>query len=154
MQLSLTYYSLGVTVSFCKFWFENDTLMQVRYCHLLGIWCVFIVGMLFLPLFFYSAYDKIDVEIYLKIFGCILVSYIYIRFNNVIIRNVSRPLLLHIKISSVSSKYRVEPESKKRNVNVFYWLSIVRNVIPSFLKCFLQFACTNLDGSQKEGVTF
>ena len=26
MQLSLTYYSLGVTISFCKFWFENDTL--------------------------------------------------------------------------------------------------------------------------------
>ena len=25
MQLSLTYYSLGVTISFCKFWFENDT---------------------------------------------------------------------------------------------------------------------------------
>ena len=42
MQLSLTYYSLGVTLSFYKFWFENDTLIQVRYCHLLGIWCVFI----------------------------------------------------------------------------------------------------------------
>ena len=47
MQLSLTYYSLGVTVSFWKFWFENDTLIQVRYCHLLGIWYVFIVDMLF-----------------------------------------------------------------------------------------------------------
>ena len=23
-----------------------------------------------------------------------------------------------------------------------------------FLKCFIQFTCTNLDGSQKEGVTF
>ena len=64
MQLSLTYYSLGVTISFCKFWFENDTLIQVRYCHLLGIWCVFIVDMLFSS-FVDSAHDKIDV--YLKI---------------------------------------------------------------------------------------
>ena len=46
MQRSLTYYSQGVTISFCKFWFENDTLIQVRYCHLLGIWCVFIADML------------------------------------------------------------------------------------------------------------
>ena len=72
MQLSLTYYSLGVTVSFCKFWFENDTLIQVRYCHLLGIWCVF--NVIFF-LFFDSWHDKIDVDIYLKIFGCILVLY-------------------------------------------------------------------------------
>ena len=34
---------------------------------------------------------------------------------------------------SVSSKYRVEPESKKRNVNdVLDWLSIVRHITPSF----------------------
>ena len=75
MQLSLTYYSLGVTISFCKFWFENDTLIQVRYCHLLGIWYVFIVDMLFSFFFFDSAHDKIYVDIYLKIFGCILVLY-------------------------------------------------------------------------------
>ena len=62
MQLSLTYYSLGVTISFCKFWFENGILIQVKYSHLLGIWCVFIV-------------DKIYVDICLKIFGCILVLY-------------------------------------------------------------------------------
>ena len=74
MQLSLTYYSLGVTVSFCKFWFENDTLIQVRYCHLLGIWYVFIVDILTLPLFL-ILHDKIYVDIYLKIFGCILVLY-------------------------------------------------------------------------------
>ena len=55
---------LGVTISFCKFWFENDTLIQLTYCHLLGIWCVFIVDMLFSS-FFDSAHDKIDV--YLKI---------------------------------------------------------------------------------------
>ena len=72
MQLSLTYYSLGVTISICKFWFENDTLTQVRYCHLLGIWCVF--NVIFF-LFFDSWHDKIDVDIYLKIFGCILVLY-------------------------------------------------------------------------------
>ena len=75
MELSLTYYSLGVTVAFCKFWFENDTLIQVKYCHLLGIWYAFIVNMLFSSFFFDSAHDKIYVDIYLKIFGCILVLY-------------------------------------------------------------------------------
>ena len=54
MQLLLTYYSLGVTISFSNFWFENDTLMQVRYYHLLGILCVFIVDML-ISSFFGSA---------------------------------------------------------------------------------------------------
>ena len=98
MQLSLTYYSLGVTISFCKFWFENDTLIQVRYCHLLGIWYVFVVDKLFSSGFFYSTHGKIYVDIYLKIFRCILVLYyIHIRFNNMIIRNVSCSFLLHIK---------------------------------------------------------
>ena len=73
MQLSLTYYSLGVTISFCKFWFENDTLIQVRHCHLLGIWYVFIVDMSFSS--FFDSVHKIYVDIYLKIFGCILVLY-------------------------------------------------------------------------------
>ena len=73
---SLTYYSLGVTISFCKFWFENDTLIQVRYYHLLGIWYVFIVDMLFSS-FFDATHDKIYVDINLKIFGCILVLYIH-----------------------------------------------------------------------------
>ena len=53
-------------------WFENDTLTQVRYSHLLSIWYVFIVDMLFSSFFFDSAH-KIYVDIYLKIFGCILV---------------------------------------------------------------------------------
>ena len=75
MQLSLTYHSLGVTISFCKFWFENDTLIQVRYCHLLDIWHVFIVDMLLFPYFLDSAHDKIYADIYLKIFGCILILY-------------------------------------------------------------------------------
>ena len=74
MQLSLTYHSLGVTISFCKFWFENDTLIQVRYCHLLDIWCVFVVDMLFSSFFFDSVHDKVNVDIYLKI-GFILVLY-------------------------------------------------------------------------------
>ena len=79
MQLSLTYYSLGVTISFCKFWFENDTLIQVRYCHLLDIWCVFIVDMLFSFFFFFdSAHDKIYVDIHLKISGCILACFMFI----------------------------------------------------------------------------
>ena len=68
MQLSLTCYSLGVAMSFCKFWFENDTLIQVRYCHLMGIWYVVVVDILFLPFFFDSAHGKIYVDIYLKIF--------------------------------------------------------------------------------------
>ena len=59
----------------CKFWFENGTLIQVGYFHLLDNWCVFIVEMLFSSFFFFfdSAHDKIDIDIYLKIFGCILV---------------------------------------------------------------------------------
>ena len=44
----------------CKFWFENDTLIQVRYCHLLDICYVD------------SAHNKIYVDIYLNIFGCIV----------------------------------------------------------------------------------
>ena len=74
MQLSLTYYNIGVTMSFCMFWFENDTLIQIRYCHLLGIWYVFIVDMPFSS-FFDATHDKIYVDINLKIFGCILVLY-------------------------------------------------------------------------------
>ena len=59
-----------------------------------------------------------------------------------IITNVSCSFLLHIKDEkqrqylakgSVSSKYRVESKSKKSNVNdILNWLSIVRNVTPSF----------------------
>ena len=64
MQLSLTYYSLGVTILFCKFWFENDTLIQVGYCHLLGIWCVFIVDMLIC--FFLILHEKIYVDIWMN----------------------------------------------------------------------------------------
>ena len=74
MQLSLTYHSLGVTISFCKFWFENGTLIQIRCRHLLGIWWVFIVDML-TSSFFLILHGKIYVDIYLKIFGCILVLY-------------------------------------------------------------------------------
>ena len=51
VQLSLTYYGLGVTISFYKFWFEDDTLIQVRYCLLLGIWFVFTVDLLISPFF-------------------------------------------------------------------------------------------------------
>ena len=57
---------------------------------------------------------------------------------------------------SVSSKHRLEPESKKRNVNdVLDWLSIYSTTHNTFvLKCFLQFAYSNLDGSQKVGGNF
>ena len=74
MQLSLAYLSLGINISFCKFWFENDTLIQVRYCPLLGICCVFIVDML-ISSFFLIVNDKVYVDICLKIFGYILVLY-------------------------------------------------------------------------------
>ena len=74
-QLSLAYYSLGVTISFCKFWFENYTLILARSCHFLDIWCVFIADMLISSFFFLILHDKIYVDIYLNIFGCILVLY-------------------------------------------------------------------------------
>ena len=51
----------------------------------------------------------------------------HIRFQNLIVRNVSRSFLLHIKYEkhqmqyltkeSVSSKYRAEGQSKKSKVN-------------------------------------
>ena len=81
MQLSLSYYSLGVTISFCKFWFDNDTLIQIRYCHFLGIWNNFIVDILF-SAFFDSVHDKIYVDIYLKIFW---VYFIFIYISDLII---------------------------------------------------------------------
>ena len=59
-----------------------------------------------------------------------------------IIRNVSCSFFLHIKYEkqmqylakgSVRGKYRVEPESKKGNVNdILNWLSIGKNATPSF----------------------
>ena len=54
-QLSLAYYSLGVTISFCKFWFENYTLILARSCHFLDIWCVFIADMLISSFFFFDS---------------------------------------------------------------------------------------------------
>ena len=48
----------------------------------------------------------------------------------------------------------VEPESIKDNDNdILNGLSIVRNVT-SILNYFIQFTCTNLDGSQREGTNF
>ena len=73
MQLSFTYYSLGVTISFCKFWFENNNLIQVRYCHLLATWRVSIADMLIFP--FLILQNQIYINICLKIFGCILILY-------------------------------------------------------------------------------
>ena len=67
MQLSLIYYSVGVTISFCKFWVENE----VRYCHLLCIWYVFIVDTLFY-FFFLILHIIRYADLYLKIFGYII----------------------------------------------------------------------------------
>ena len=58
MQMSLAPYNLCDTISFYKFWFHNDTLIPVRCCHLLGIWYVFIVDMLFSFFFFDFALIK------------------------------------------------------------------------------------------------
>ena len=69
--------------------------------------------------------------------------------------------LLHIKYeehyrqyltkASISSKYRVQPESTESNDNDLIDLySTKRNTF--ILKCFIQFTCTNFDGCQKEGV--
>ena len=60
-----------------------------------------------------------DIQMYLNF------TYTYIRFNNIVIRNDSCSFLLHIKYrktryitkTSVSSKYRVAPESIKSNDN-------------------------------------
>ena len=73
MQLSLTFYSLGITKSFGKFWFENKTLIKVRCCHLLDIWYVFIVDMLFSSFFNYA--HKIYVDTYKDIW--MYFSFIY-----------------------------------------------------------------------------
>ena len=102
--------------------------LSLTYTVWLGIWYVFIVDMLFSSLFFFfdSTHDKIYFDIYLKIFVCILVLYTH-QIYNIIIRNVSCSSLLHIKYEkhymqyltkeSVSSKYRVEPGSKKSTVH-------------------------------------
>ena len=82
MQLSLTYYSLGVTILFSKFWFENDTLIEVRYCHLLGVWCVFIVDLLFSPFFWFCSlvrYMLIYIKKYSGVFSFIYTSDLIIR---------------------------------------------------------------------------
>ena len=102
MQLSLTYYSLGVTISFCKFWFENDTLIQVRYCHLLGIWYVFVVDMLFFSFFLILCMIR---------YSDVFQFYIHIRFNNMIIRNVSCSFLLHIKMKNIKSNIQPKQAS-------------------------------------------
>ena len=48
-------------------------------------------------------------------------------------RFVKKLISLCLTKESVSSKYRVEPESKKSNINdVLNWLSLVWNVTPSF----------------------
>ena len=75
MQLSLTYYSLGVTISFYKFWLENDTLIQVRYCHLLSICYLFIVDMLFSS--FFDSAHKIYVDIYYTYFKVFVTIYMH-----------------------------------------------------------------------------
>ena len=58
---------IDILQSGCHYIILQITLIQVRYCHLLGIWYVFIVDMLFSSFFFDSAHDKI--------FRCILVLY-------------------------------------------------------------------------------
>ena len=56
----------------------------------------------------------------------------------------------------VSVVNTAEPESIKSNDNdIFIWLSIVWNVIPSFSTVLYNlYTCTNLDGCQKKGGHF
>ena len=112
--------------------------------------------------FFDSAHEKIYVDIYLK--SDVFYFYIHIRFN-MIIRNVSCSFFLHIKYEKhsrqylvkgrISSKYRVEPESKKGNVkDILNWLSIVRNGTPSFQSISYNLHAPIRMVLRKSGVTF
>ena len=78
MQLSLIYYSLGVTISFFKFQFENDTLTKVRCCHLLDVWWVFMVANSFISLI--SSPREVQVLIFKKknVQNAIIISNNYI----------------------------------------------------------------------------
>ena len=58
---------------------------------------------------------------------------------------------IYLAKGSVSSKHRVEPESKKWHSQLTQYSTKCNAFI---LKCFLQFICTNLDGSQKESSNF
>ena len=50
---------------------ENNILIQVRYCHLLGIWYVSIIHVIFfLPFLILHMIRYVD--IYLKLFGCLV----------------------------------------------------------------------------------
>ena len=90
----------GCRYMICKFWFENDTLIQGRYCHLLGIWYVFIVVMLFS--FFFLILRMIRyMLIYIWRYSNVFWFYIHVRFNNMMIRNVSISFLLHIKMKNI-----------------------------------------------------
>ena len=77
-------------------------------------------------------YISIYVKRYLDVFS----FYTQFRFNNIVIRNVSCSVLLHIKLNMKNikgNKYRVEPESIKSNDNdILNWPSIVASVTPSF----------------------
>ena len=106
----MTYYSLGVTISFCKLWFENDTLIQVRYWHLLGIWYVFVVDMLFSSVFFLNSAHKIYVDIYLKIFRCILVYP-----SDLIIWLLE---MFHVHYSCISNMKNIKSNIQPREVSV------------------------------------
>ena len=141
---------MSVTISFCKFWFENDTLIQVRCCHLLGIWCVFIVDMLILSIFLFCMIRYM--LIYISRYSDVFQFYIHIRFNNIVIKNVSCSFLLYIKFQKHQRQYL----TKDSVVNTEFSLKVQRAMIMlSFiLKCFIQFACTNLHAFQKEGGNF
>ena len=52
---------IGILQSGCHY------LKQVRYCHFLGIWNVFIVDMFFLFFFFFFFFDNVHDEIYVDI---------------------------------------------------------------------------------------
>ena len=81
-----------------------------------------------------------------------------------IIRNVSCSFLLHIKMKNIKGNIQPNEVSVvntelslkvKRVMLMIFSIDLVQYETSTFiLKCFLQFTCTNLDGSQKEGGNF
>ena len=136
---------MSVTISFCKFWFENGTLIQVRCCHLLGIWCVFIVDKLISSFFLFCMIRYM--LIYISRYSDVFQFYIHIRFNNIVIKNVSCSFLLHIKyqkqrqyLTKESVVNTVQPESIESNDNAILHFKVFHTI------CMHQFGCISERG--------
>ena len=68
---------------------------------------------------------------------------------------IRKTLMQYLTKVSVSSKYRVEPESIKSNNNdILNWLSIIRNITPSFESVSYNLHAPIWMAFRKRGVTF